>query len=500
MPSSNEDQIGETPIENPTTRRSYRARVAKSFGYDFQLYLVDGSRDKIEPQYSYCYSIKEDPRTFDEAMQSCNVALWKEAINDEMDSIFKRKTNIDGTIDKFKARLVIQGSRQKEGIDYFDTYAPVARISIIRLLIALAATYNLVIHQMDVKTTFLNGDLEEEVPKQWHQKFNEVVFSSRLVLNQSNKCVYYRFDKSSNRVIIFLYVDDMLISETNQDQVDKTKEFLSSNFSMKDIGEGLTTPLDPTIKLMPNTGRAVDQLEYSRAIGYSNASWITNSEDHTPTTGWVFLLSGGTISWASKKPTCITDSTMEAEFVALAAAGKEAEWLRNLIYEISLWPRPISPMSIHCDSAATLAKAYCQIYNEKARHLDVRHSMVCALITNGVISVDFVRFQQNMTDHLTKGLARDLVHKSDIGMGLECIEISNDETPDSLPANVGSRIQCGQLIFSDWNTFNSIIPRCKNKRTSYVSIKFCRFKKLWTWLLYSHQRIWTHGYIIMSSL
>ncbi|GKF85064.1 zinc finger, CCHC-type containing protein, partial [Tanacetum coccineum] len=77
--------------------------------------------------------------------------------------IFKRKMKVDGTIDKFKARLVIQGFRQKEGIDYFDTYAPGARITTIRLLLALAAIQNLVIHQMDVKTTFLNGDLDEEV-------------------------------------------------------------------------------------------------------------------------------------------------------------------------------------------------------------------------------------------------------------------------------------------------------------------------------------------------
>ncbi|GJY65393.1 hypothetical protein Tco_0467631 [Tanacetum coccineum] len=57
------------------------------------------------------------------------------------------------------------------------------------------------------------------------------------------------------------------------------------------------------------------------------------------------------------------------EFVALAATGKEAEWLRNLIYEIPLWPKPIYLISIHCDNAATLAKAYCQIYNGKRRHL-----------------------------------------------------------------------------------------------------------------------------------
>ncbi|GKB57611.1 zinc finger, CCHC-type containing protein [Tanacetum coccineum] len=148
-------------------------------------------------------------------------------------------------------------------------------------------------------------------------------------------------------------------------------------------------------------GKVVDQLEYFREIrclmypmtstrtdiiytvvleGYSDANWITNSEDHNSTT----------------------------KFVALAAAGKEVEWLRNLIYEIPLWPKLISPISIHSDSAATLAKAYY-----------------------------FVQFQQNMADHLTKGLARDLMHKSAIGMGLKSTEISYDDIPNSLPANVG---------------------------------------------------------------
>ncbi|XP_071731045.1 uncharacterized mitochondrial protein AtMg00820-like [Rutidosis leptorrhynchoides] len=117
-------------------------------------------------------------------MRSRDVAFWKEAIRDKIESImenntwvlvdlppgckslgnkwiFKRKMKVDGSVDKFKARLVIQGFRQKEGIDYFDTYAPVARITSIRLLISLASIHNIVIHQMDVRTAFLNGDLME---------------------------------------------------------------------------------------------------------------------------------------------------------------------------------------------------------------------------------------------------------------------------------------------------------------------------------------------------
>ncbi|GJV74040.1 hypothetical protein Tco_1494035 [Tanacetum coccineum] len=169
----------------------------------------------------------------------------------------------------------------------------------------------------------------------------------------------------------------------------------------------VSTPIDPVEKRKPNTGKPVNQLEYSRDIGYlmyaitstrpdiayavgrlsrftsnpsrqhwhsitrvfkhlkgtmyyglsyvgypsvleaySDASYINHVEESSSTSGWVFPLEGGAISWASKKQTCITGSTMESEFVALAAAGKETEWLRNLIHEIPIWPKPIAPIYI----------------------------------------------------------------------------------------------------------------------------------------------------------
>ncbi|GKB59137.1 zinc finger, CCHC-type containing protein [Tanacetum coccineum] len=207
-------------------------------------------------------TVHDDPKIFDETMKSQDVAFGKEAINDDMDSImanntwvladlppgckplgykwiFKRKLKVNGTIKKFKARLVIQGFRQKSRIYYFDIYAPVARISTIRLLITLASIHNLIIHQMDKKRAFLNGELDKEVymnqpqgfimrgnenkvcnliksfyglnqaPKQWHQKFDEVVLSNGYLLNQADKCVYRKFDKSGKGVIICLYVDDI---------------------------------------------------------------------------------------------------------------------------------------------------------------------------------------------------------------------------------------------------------------------------------------------------
>ncbi|GJT30627.1 zinc finger, CCHC-type containing protein [Tanacetum coccineum] len=410
----------------------------------------------IEPNDS------DDPKTFDEAMKSQDVAFWKETTNDEIDSIMGNNTWL---------LAYLPPGCKPLGIYYFDNYAPVTRISTIRLLIAMTSIHNLIIHQMDVKTTFLNGELDEEVymnqprgfimpgnenkvcklikslyglkqaPKQWHQKFDEVVLSNVYLLNQAEKYVYSKFDETDKGVIICLYVDDMLIFGTDQVLVDLTKEFLSSRFSLKDMGEAdvilVSTPMDTSEKLMPNYGQTVSQLEYSRGIGclmyamtctrpdiafvvgklsrytsnpgtqhwqairvlegYIDASWISNTQDNSSTSSCVFLLGGGAISWASKKQTCITSSTMESEFVALEAAGKEAK------------------------CAATLAKAYSQMYNGKSRHLGVRHSMILELIMNGVVSIEFVRSQQNLADHLTKRLTRDLVIKSAEGMGLKCL-------------------------------------------------------------------------------
>ncbi|GJU34366.1 hypothetical protein Tco_1182720 [Tanacetum coccineum] len=211
----------------------------------------------------------------------------------------------------------------------------------------------------------------------------------------------------------------------------------------------VSTPMDPVEKHKSNAGKPVDQLEYSKAIGclmydmkstrpdiayaIGRLSRFTSypSRQHWHSITRVFKLIfykwmgisawGGAISWASKKQTCITGSTIKSEFVALAAAGKETEWLRNLIHKISIWPKQIAPISIRCDSAATLAKAYSQMYNGKSRHLCVRHSMIRELIRNCVISIKFVQSQHNLADHLTKGLARDLVIKSMIGMGLKSI-------------------------------------------------------------------------------
>ncbi|GJX74017.1 zinc finger, CCHC-type containing protein [Tanacetum coccineum] len=296
-----------------TPRPSQRPLInrTKDFGGSVVLEV-----DKVSGQHSYFFNVEDDPMTFDEAMKSQDVAFWKEAIHDEINSIIGNNTWV--LVDL------------PPGIDYFDTYAP-----------------------MDVKTTFLNGELGEDV------YMNQLKASSCLKMKTS------KFDESCKGVIICLYVYDMLIFGTDQVQVDLSKEFLSSRFFVKDMRGAdvilVSTPMDTSERLMPNNGHVVSQLHYSKVLeGSTDASWINNTKENLSTSGWVVLLGGGAISWASKKQTCITNSTMEYEFIALTAAGKKAEWLRNLILKIILWSKPIAPISISCDSAATLARSYSQ--------------------------------------------------------------------------------------------------------------------------------------------
>ncbi|KAM1307924.1 hypothetical protein ACFX2H_010118 [Malus domestica] len=399
---------------------------------------------------------------------------------------------------------------------------------------------------MDVKTAFLNGDLDEEVymeqpegfvlpgnekkvcklvkslyglkqaPKQWHEKFDFVILSYGFRHNNADKCIYSKFTNDYG-VVICLYVDDLLIFGTNMKGVSETKEYLNSKFKMKDLNEVDTilgikvkkhsrdyalcqshyieklllkfkhlqikeanTPYDHNETLLNDSGRSVAQLEYASVIGslmyamhctipdiafavsklsrytshpgtahwkainrifgylkrtinlsltysefptvlegYSDASWITSANDNKSTSGWIFTIAGGAISWASKKQTCIAHSTMESEFIALAAAGKEAEWIRNLLLEIELWPQPMPSISLYCDSEATLSRAYNKVYNGKSRHISLRHEYVKQLITDGVINIVYVKSSNNLADPLTKALSRALVVSTSSGMGLK---------------------------------------------------------------------------------
>ena len=153
--------------------------------------------------------------------------------------------------------------------------------------------------------------------------------------------------------------------------------------------------------------------------GYCDANWISDSKDSKSTSGYLFTLGGGAVSWKSSKKTCIARSTMESEFIALDKVGEEAEWLRHFLEDIPIWPQPVPAICIHCDSQSTIGRAQSHIYNGKSRHIRRRHNTVRQLLSNGIMTIEYIRSKENIADPLTKGLTREQVSKSSRGMGLK---------------------------------------------------------------------------------
>ncbi|KAK6140627.1 hypothetical protein DH2020_025627 [Rehmannia glutinosa] len=145
--------------------------------------------------------------------------------------------------------------------------------------------------------------------------------------------------------------------------------------------------------------------------GYSDASWISDSKDSYSTSGYIFTIGGGAVSWKSMKQACIARFIMESEFIALDKAGEEAEWLQNFLEDIPCWRKPVPSVMIHCDSQTPIGRAQINMYNGKSQHIRRRQNTIRQLISNGVMSIDYVKSKDKLADPLTKGLNRDQLSK-----------------------------------------------------------------------------------------
>ncbi|RVW94194.1 Retrovirus-related Pol polyprotein from transposon TNT 1-94 [Vitis vinifera] len=190
----------------------------------FEYEPIRSKRDRKQTNLGdgfYTFLIDEDPRSYKEAITSPDAPFWKEAINSEIKSIMYNHT--------WELVDLPSGAKTIVNVDYFDTFAPVTRIASIRELIALASIHNLVIHQMDVKTEFLNGDLKKEIYMEQPE--------SCVVPGKEKKCCIYIKYEDNTCVVICLYFDDILVFGTSLEVVCETKKFLGSKFDMKDLGE-----------------------------------------------------------------------------------------------------------------------------------------------------------------------------------------------------------------------------------------------------------------------
>ena len=228
---------------------------------------------------------KQEPKYFKEAMSSKDWKHWKNDANDEMDSlernhtwdlierpkdqktagckwIFKYKLGIPGVEDRrHKGRLVANGFSQKEGIDYNEIFSPVVKHISIKLMLSI-------VEQLDVKTAFLHGNLDKRIlmdqtegyvkpgdenkvcllrkflyglkqsPKQWNIRFDSFMKKEKFLQSDYDSCVYMRSVNTPKAIylLLYVYVNDMLIASGDKTKIQKMKDSLSREFEMKDLG------------------------------------------------------------------------------------------------------------------------------------------------------------------------------------------------------------------------------------------------------------------------
>jgi hypothetical protein len=159
---------------------------------------------------------------------------------------------------------------------------------------------------------------------------------------------------------------------------------------------------------------------YSRVLeGYCDANWISDADEIYATSGYVFSLGGGAVSWKSCKKTILTRSTMEAELTAMDTATVEAEWLRELLMDLPVVEKHIPAISMNCDNQTVILKVNSSKDNMKStRHVKRRLESVRKLRNSGVIALDYVNTSKNLADQFTKGLPRNVIEGASRELGL----------------------------------------------------------------------------------
>ncbi|RKK66392.1 Retrovirus-related Pol polyprotein from transposon TNT 1-94 [Fusarium oxysporum] len=524
-----------------STNFAFLATVAE------QLYLVARDIDQSEP------------RTFREATQGVHGKLWWGGLKDEHGSlaengvwtlvtlppgrkalrgkwVFKLKRGENGQVLRYKARFVVRGFEQREGIDFNETFASVVKPMSYKMIFAIAAALDLELEQMDVKTAFLYGLVTEEIyveqpegfddgsgrvckllralyglkqaPRVWYETLSTFLATLGFKPLLSDMGVFVK-----GHTFIAVYVDDLLIAGPSKDEIVAVKQALCNKFKMTDLGPckyylGMSVRRDRTTRSIflsqttylekvlrdfgmdqcapnatpvstskfgePDSGyKATGELKewYAKAIGslmylmlgtrpdiafavslcsrhlgnptnehqtavkrifrylkgsqnlelvyqgelqplfgYTDSDWAGDLETRRSTSGYVFNLGTGAISWSSKRQRTVALSSCEAEYMGQTAAAKEAVWLRGLFQELLKEYREVPELKstvIFGDNQGAIAMSKNPQFHTRTKHIDIQHHYCREKVNDGTVEFQYIPTGKQVADGLTKALPKD---------------------------------------------------------------------------------------------
>ncbi|GJX39878.1 retrotransposon protein, putative, ty1-copia subclass [Tanacetum coccineum] len=418
------------------------------------------SKPSQDPQFYYGFHIEDDkisdstlseldePANYKEAMASPEAAKCKEAMKSEIQSmydnqvwnlvdttpglktvgckwIFKKKTDMDGKVHTYKARLVTKGYTQTYRIDYEETFSPVAKIKSIRIMLAMAAFHDYEIWQMDVKTAFLNRKLTEDV---FHEKVTQFGFSR----SEDESCIYV---KVSGSVVVFLvlYVDDILLIGNDILTLQSVKDWLGKYFVMKYLGDatyilgikiykdrskrliGLSqdTYLDKVLKRFRIENSKKENLPLHHGIKISKDLCLKTDDELDKMSRVPYASAIGSIMYA------MTCTRPDVSF-SLSMASKEAIWMKNFIRDLGVVSTVQDPIEIFCDYESAVALTKEPKDHGKSKHIERKYHFVRSKVEGHVFMKD-IRSKDNPVDPFTKSLAKSKhdEHATSIAVALD---------------------------------------------------------------------------------
>lgn len=528
----------------PAPRKSSRANMGKP----------PGDWWKITSNVAFSAQITE-PATMTDALSGELAAYWQEAMDDEMTSllengtwtleyppagikpipvkwVYKVKRDTAGNVERFKARLVAKGYRQQEGVDYNEVFAPVSKYATFRSLCSIVAANDLELHQIDIKTAFLQGVLEEDIyitqppgyeaddpklacrlkkalyglkqaPRAWHQRLDDELQQYGFRVSDADPGLYIYDAADTAPVYLLVYVDDILLACGDLAIIVSIKDHLLSTFDGRYLGPATSflgiaitrdralrtiklshqrmvtdlvhnfgmehgnarvLPLSPATELSATVGDPLDTSIYpyralvgslmhlsvtvrpdisyavgalsrylasptlvhwqaakgvlrylsgtadygiiyapssSGLVGFCDADYAGDIDTRRSTSGYVFVLNGGAISWQSKRQQTVAASTTEAEYMAAAAAVKEGLWLRKLLLDFGF---DISPVSIMADNQSAIKLLRNPVTSPRSKHIDVIHHFARERVLRKEVSFQYISTDKMLADVLTKPL------------------------------------------------------------------------------------------------
>ncbi|GJX71292.1 retrovirus-related pol polyprotein from transposon TNT 1-94 [Tanacetum coccineum] len=410
-------------------------------------------------------SISQEPKNFKQEMTEPS---WIDAMQEEIHE-FQRlevKTDEFGGVLKNKARLFAQGFRQEEGIDFEESFAPVARIEDIRIFVSNAAHKNMTIYQMDVKTAFLNGKLKEEVyvsqpegfvdqdnpshvyklkkalyglkqaPRVWYDMLSSFLISQHFSKGAIDLTLFTRQAENA-LLLVQIYVDDIIFASTNTAMCSKFANQMTTKFKMSIMGQisfflGLQIFQSPrgifknqskyaseiVKKYGMLTSDSVDtpMVEKSKldedlqgkptdARLYRDADHAGCQDTKRSTSGSAQFLGDKLVSWSSKKQKCTAISSTEAEYIALLRHCAQILWMRSQLTDYGF---QFNKIPLYCDNKSAIALCCNNVQHSRAKHIDVRYHFIKEKVENGIMELYFVRTEYQLADIFTKPLPREL--------------------------------------------------------------------------------------------